>query len=127
MGQVLFANAAAVVLGRLRTSIPTMTFVHDVPAVRPDTFVRIFRTGGPRTNRVVDGAQLTIEAWAPTAAEADTAAQAVRAHLNALPEQRSYLSQIYRVDELSGPAELPDINSGSARFTWTVIVLIRGT
>lgn len=126
MSVVTFGNAVAVVLVRLKAALPALTFVHDIPATRPATFVRVFRTGGPRTNLVVDGAQITVESWAPTADVAATNAEAVRAHLNALPEQAGQTLPIYKIEELSGPAELPDPASTSRRFTWTVLVHIRG-
>lgn len=127
MSAVTFPDAVAVVLGRLRTTLPGLTFAHDVPVPRPPVFIRILRTGGPRANLVVDGAQLTIESWASTAELASTNAEKVRAQLNALPEQRGVMPAIYRVDEMSGPAELPDPASASRRFTWSAIVAIRGT
>lgn len=123
---ITFPNAAVVVIGRLRTALPSLTFVHDVPTTRPLVFVRIFRTGGPRANLVVDGAQLTVESWAPDADTASTNAEAVRAQLNHLPEQSGLMPPIYRVDEFSGPAELPDPISSSRRFTWSVVVHVRG-
>lgn len=126
MSVVTFPNAVAVVLARLKTALPALVFVHDVPTTRPPTFTRVFRTGGPRTNIVVDGAQLTIESWAATADLASSNAELVRAQLNALPEQFGVTPAIYKIEELSGPAELPDPVSSSRRFTWTVLAHIRG-
>ena len=126
MSAVVFPDIVAVLLDRLRADVPSLTFVHEIPVPRPVTFVRIFRTGGPRLNLVVDGAQITVESWAPTVPLASANAQLVRAHLNALPEQRTVTPNIYRVDEMAGPAELPDLSSGSHRFTWSAIVAIRG-
>lgn len=125
MSAVTFPDVAAVVISRLKTALPLLAFHHDVPNPRPTTFIRIFRTGGPRANLVVDSAQLTVESWAPDVDTAMTNAQAVRARLNALYEQ--YASPaIYRIDEFSGPQELPDPLSDSRRVTWTAAVLIRG-
>lgn len=126
MSVILFPNAVTVVLSRLRAALPAVIFVHDLPATRPSAFVRLLRTGGPRTNLVVDGAQLTIEAWGPTSDAAATTAELVRAHLNSLPDQVGVVPPIYRIDELSGPAELPDPVSSSRRYTWSVIVHLRG-
>lgn len=123
---VLFANAVAVVMSRLKVALPALVFVHDIPTTRPPTFIRILRTGGPRTNLVVDGAQITIESWAATADVAETNAQLVRAQLNALPEQFGVTPPIYLVEELSGPQELPDPVSSSRRVTWSAIVHLRG-
>lgn len=126
MSVVTFPNTVAVVLTRLRAALPALVFVHDVPTTRPPTFIRIYRTGGPRTNIVVDGVQLTIESWAPDADTAATNAEAVRAQLNYLAEQPAVTPAIYRIEELSGPAELPDPVSSSRRFTWSVVAHIRG-
>lgn len=126
MSAVTFPDAAAIVISRLKTALPALTFCHEVPAARPLTFTRIFRTGGPKANLVVDGAQLTIESWAPDVDTAMTNAMAVRARLNALPEQ-IVSPAICRVDEFSGPQELPDPLSESRRVTWTAAVLVRGT
>lgn len=127
MSVITFTNAAALVLARLRPLLPAMTFVHDIPTTRPAQFIRVFRTGGPRTSLVVDGAQLTIESWAADASTAAANAELVRAQLNALPEQLGVIPPIYKVEEMSGPGELPDVTSGSRRFTWTVIVHVRCT
>jgi hypothetical protein len=123
---VTFPNAAAVVIARLRVAIPTLVIVHDVPSPRPSVFARIFRTGGPRANLVVDAAHLTVESWAPGGDLAATNAELVRAHLNALQYQFGVTPAIYLVEEMSGPAELPDPVSSSRRFTWTAVVHIRG-
>jgi hypothetical protein len=123
---ITFPNATAVVLARLKIALPALVFVHDVPSTRPPTFVRVYRVGGPKANLVVDGATLAIESWAPTADVAETNAQLVRAQLNALPEQFGVTPAIYKVEEMSGPAELPDPVSTSRRVTWTVIVHVRG-
>lgn len=127
MSVITFPNTVAVVLARLKTALPALTFVHDIPTTRPPVFIRILRTGGPKTNLVVDGAQLTLESWGPTADVASSNAELVRAQLNALPEQFGVTPPIYRIEELSGPAELPDPVSSSRRFTWTVLVHIRGS
>ena len=127
MSVVTFPNTVAVVLSRLKVALPGLVFVHDIPTTRPPTFTRIFRTGGPRTNLVVDGAQISVESWAATADLSATNAELVRAQLNALPEQLGVTPAIYKIEEMSGPQELPDPVSSSRRVTWNVIVHVRGT
>lgn len=134
VGVITFPNSAALVLTRLRTVLPTQIapsrtdkgFVHDIPNPRPTIFVRVFRTGGPKATLVTDAAQLTIESWAPDADIACTNAELVRAYVNDLPGKVVGGSTFYLVEELSGPAELPDPLSESRRFTWTAIVHTRG-
>lgn len=127
MSTVLFADAVDVVLSRLKAALPTLTFVHKTPTTRPLVYTRVLRTGGPRTNLVVDGAQLTFESYAPTDDVAMANAQLVRAHLNALPEQFGVTPAIYKVEEFSGPGNLVDPVSQSPRATWTSVVSIRGS
>lgn len=135
IGVITFPNAAALVIARMRVALPTQIaagradkgFVHDVPNPRPDVFVRIFRTGGPKATLVTDAAQLTIESWAPDADIAATNAELVRAHVNDLPGRVVNGTAFYLVEEMSGPAELPDPISASRRFTWTASVHVRGT
>lgn len=122
---VTYPNAAALVITKLRAALPSLLFCHDVPTARPDIFVRVFRTGGPRDS-VIDQAQLTIESWAPDSDTAETNAQTVRDVLNGLPGQILGGYPVYRVDELSGPGDLPDPLSDSRRSTWSVQVWIRG-
>ena len=72
---------------------------------------------------VIDQAMLTIECWADIATDAGELARTVRAHVGAMPGRAP---GVYRVQEFSGPASLPDPTTGQARFTWTVSVDVRG-
>lgn len=125
MAAITFPDAAKVVIDRLRTALPTLTFCHEVPNIRPEVFVRVYRVGGPRSNLVVDAASLAVESWAPDVDTAETNAQTVRGQLNALHEQAVNPAICY-IEEFSGPAELPDPLSGSRRITWTAAVHLRG-
>lgn len=126
IGVITFPNCAALVIARLRTALPGLTIEHDVPNPRPDTFIRIFRTGGVKATLVTDAAQLTVESWAPAPDFASDNAELVRAQINDLPGRVVNGHAFYRCDELSGPAELPDPLSLSRRFTWSVAVHVRG-
>jgi len=127
MGPITFPDAAALVINHLRTVAPTITFAHDVPNPRPDVFVRVWRTGGPKSTKVTDAAQLSIESWAPDVDVAIANASTVRGYLNDLPGRTLAGVPIYRVDELAGPGELPDPLSATRRVTWTVSVHVRGS
>lgn len=127
MPPIVFADAAALVIDYLKSAMPTMTVAHDVPNPRPDVFVRVYRTGGPRATIVTDAAQVSIESWAPDADTAMTNAQTARGHINDLPGRVVDGITFYRVDEFSGPAELPDPVSTSRRVTWTASVHLRST
>lgn len=127
---ILFPDAVSVVIEHLTDTLPdygeTCPVVKETPNSRPSRFVQVFRTGGPRHNLVVDGAQLTIECWATTAAEAADLASLVRGALLAVRSDVVGTVTFYKVDELAGPADLPDPQSQQARMTWSVIAYVRG-
>lgn len=99
----------------------------EIPNPRPTSFVTVTRTGGPKRNIVTDGAQVTVDSWGATKAQAHDTAQEARALLNALPGQSVSGVAFYRVDELSGPADLPDPLSNTPRYSQSFVVALRGT
>lgn len=127
---ILFPDATETVILYLTDILDdygeTCPVVKEVPQSRPAKFVQVFRTGGPRHNLVVDGAQLTISCWADTDAEAADLASLVRAALLAIRSEVVGTVTFYKVDELAGPADLPDPDSQQARMTWSVIAFLRG-
>lgn len=98
----------------------------EVPNPRPTSFVTITRTGGPKRNIVTDEAQITVESWGETKAQAHDTAQEARALLNALPGQSVSGVPFYKATELSGPADLPDPLSDQPRYSQSFLVAARG-
>jgi hypothetical protein len=127
---IIFPDATETLITYLTDLLPdygeNCPVVKEVPNVRPARFVQLFRTGGPRHNLVVDGAQITVECWADTDAEAADLASLVRAALLAVKSDVVGTVTFYKVDELAGPADLPDPQSNQSRMTWSVIALLRG-
>lgn len=119
---VVFPDAVETVADYLNTVMPSVPTHRRVPAIRPGAWLRIIRTGGVRNTVVTDAAQITIEAWANDAGVAADLAQLTRAWLHA-----SVGVICYGVDELGGPADLPDIESQQQRYTFTLIIHLRGT
>ena len=103
----------------------TATVSQKTPNPRPGVFVTVRRTGGPRREMVVDAAQLTIEAWAQSSHEASNLAQEARSHVHAMRGADLGGPIVCRVEELSGPAYLPDPTSDQDRYTFTVVAHIR--
>lgn len=131
MQRILFPDVPAAVIGALNAQLPAVGFAgvpvrSRVPSTRPARFVLIRRTGGPRVNIVTDAAQLTIEAWAASDADAHDLAQACRAILIGLEGTVTGGVTLYGVNEFSGPAYLPDPESDQARYTWSASVNARG-
>lgn len=98
-----------------------------VPKVRPAAFVRVVRTGGPRTSVVTEAAQVTVESWAGVdqQAIASDLAYSARAHLGAMQGEHGG-TVVYVVREFSGPAFSPDPVSSAARYVQTFEVVVRG-
>lgn len=124
---VLFPDATRIVADRLRALLEPTPVVTRVPKPRPDRFVLVRRLGGARANLVVDDAQLGIECWDDTDAEAHDLAQLARAHVNAMAGTVAGGVRVYAVREFAGPADLPDPLSNQPRYVFTSQVAVRGT
>lgn len=124
---VVFVDAVDVVTDYLRPLLDPTPVGGRVPNPRPDSFVRVARVGGTvDTIGVVDRATLIVEAWASTAAAAHDLCQTCRRSLAALPGTDVAARTVYRVTEVSGPANLPDEASQHDRYTMTMQVWTRG-
>lgn len=97
----------------------------EVPAARPNRFVRLRRTGGTKLNLVVDDAQISVEAWGESSAAAHDLAQLCRALIHAADSQEVGGVQVYRIAEVAGPADLPDPTSDQPRYSATYLIAVR--
>lgn len=122
---IVFGDATATALSIL-ASLPDPGF-GKVPNPRLGRFYVVRRVGGPKRNVVTDQATLTVESWAESTEEAHDMAQLARAALNAAQGSIVLGIPIYRVDEASGPADLPDPLSGQPRYSQTFSVALRAT
>lgn len=124
---ITFPDAVALVIGHL-TDDPTITVpVHKrVPADRPASFVTVQRVGGP-AGLVTDEAQVMIHCWGDNDEDAADLAIEVRGSLGTMRGAIVDGTQVYRVTELSGPADVPDPDSDQCRMRWTVTIQVRGT
>lgn len=98
-----------------------------VPNPRPDTFVTVTRGGGVVTSIVSDAPTLLFECWAKAPEDAHDLAQLCRGLIFALRGTSQSGVAIYRIEELAGPAELPDEVSNQSRYVFTHTVGMRGT
>ncbi len=123
---VLFGDTAATVITVLNAAL-TPPVSGKVPNPRPPTFITVRRTGGVRLNRVADDATVVVEAFAATDTAALDLAQLARQALHAARGTVVGGTVLYRIEELSGPAELPDPISEQSRVTQTFTVATRGS
>lgn len=104
----------------------TATAHTQIPNPRPDRFVVVPRVGGPLRNLVVDEPTIGVECWAVTPVLAFSLARLVRALLGALPGQTVAGVPFYTYAEFTGPTNLPDPESGQARYILTAALTVRG-
>lgn len=127
---VVFPDVAALTITFLRAELVAHgddAEVHQrVPDPRPARFVTIVRGGGPRDSLVVDRPTIFVEAWAQTDADAHDLAQLARALIHTMTGAAHDGIAVYRIDEFSGPATLPDPDSGQPRATFTLSLRVRG-
>ena len=124
-----FANAINLLNAFTEAGTGVLT-VTKIPTSRPKRFIRTVRTGGFRRDAITDVARITFECWgeSSTAAERDT--QLVRdlyfrSPGTVLPTSGGRV-KIHRVEEVAGPADSPDPDSNSSRYTLTLEVHLRG-
>ena len=89
-------------------------------------YLRVLRTGGPAPTRVTDSPQVTVEAYDTLESKALALLGKARRALADLPGTELQGWAVKSVTEMGGPANLPDPNSTSKRYTLTAVVQIRG-
>lgn len=124
---IVFGDAAAAIVSLLGGALPLIPVYSRVPDPRPTEFVLAYRTGGVRRNLVVDDAIIAVEGWSYQDERAHDLCQQARAAIHAAKGDRfgSELLLVCRVDELGGPALLPDALSEQTRYTLTLQVSLR--
>lgn len=135
MEAAIFPDAESLLTSYLRTNLANPNLLNESISVttdvpnnpRPEEFIQIIRTGGPRMNIVADNPQITIDCWALNEERAYEIASYARALIEAL-EGSSYQNvAFYRMNEFSGPFSNPDPDSNIPRYTWTFTIGMRGT
>lgn len=130
--EILFGDIQLAVVTRVRARLLALGSPAKVgtkiPNPRPALFVTVRRTGGPRTPYVVtEVAQVTVEAWGDNEKASSDLAEQVRAIVHAMAGGEHSGIPFYRVEEFSGPANLPDPESTQARYTQTLSMHVRAT
>ena len=85
---------------------------YDVPSSRPESFVVVERTGGPRTDIVVERPMLDVQCWAQTRRDAALLADAVA---DALRAMKDVVADCFHVSITSTYRDA-DLESGTPRY-----------
>lgn len=131
MTVVIFPDTVAAVIRHLTDGLAargqTVPVRDRVPNPRPVPLVMVRRLGGPRRDVVTDGPQITVECWAADNAAAHDLAQLCRGLVNDMPDHQTGNGVVvYRVDEMGGPAALPDPLTDHPRYVFTTTLAVRG-
>lgn len=124
---IVFPDASKLIADHLRSVLVTVPVGTKIPNPRPATFVLVRRLGGVRRNLVTDEPLIGLECWAADDAAAQNLAQLARAHMGALVGVVLAGTTVYRVDEVSGPQDLPDPLAVVPRYVQQFTVALRGT
>ena len=109
----------------LKPLVAPTKVVTKVPANRPASFVRIFRTGGAASNRVLDRALITVQAWHSTGAkDAFDLATVCR---NAFFNNYTSMPLVRGVEEVGGLRFDPDPDTNVDRYTFSVQLMVRAS
>lgn len=85
----------------------------DMPEVKPDSFILLDRTGGPRESMVLDRAEILIEVYHKSSRM--TASEKANAIADAIPQMVEYEDDITRA-VVNSVVNLPDTVAGYHRY-----------
>lgn len=118
---VTFPDVEALLVTYLDALIPEKVAT-KVPDPRPAALVRVMRTGGPRRAVNIEAAQITVQTWAGTEVAAAELAQRVRGLIHAAESFGTV--EVLKVDEFSGPQNLPDPLTALPRYSFTMSITL---
>jgi len=129
---VVFPDAVLLAADELEARLPALVGApvpvgNRVPSPRPDRFVRVRRQGGTRVTVVTEAAQLEVEAWALDQGQAEDLAQACRSVLFSMQCRTVAGVPVYLVEDVGGPAEVPDPLSDQPVSQFSVALHVRAT
>ena len=98
-----------------------------VPNPRPPRLVRVRRLGGVRVDVITDVPMVAFDCWAPNEVAAEALAELTRALISAIPD-RSIPGGVVccDVEEGGGPVNQPDPDTNYPRYTFFVMMRVRG-
>lgn len=125
-----FPDAEAMATAILRAADPTIPVFTELPYNAEVPFRAVRRIGGtPQVRRALDTADIQVDVWHETKAEAHDAAVAARvALMEAEGTTVTYgdgSGFVSGVDDATGLAWLPDPDNGRERYTFTVRLFTR--
>lgn len=126
MEAIKFPDVEALLVTHLRAVLSTQNVGTKVPKDRPSTFLKVTRVGGTKVRINAESAMVTFQAWGVTKEEAHDLAALARAYVHAMAGTTVSGTWIYRVVEVGGPAFVPDLDTATPRYQFTVSLDVKG-
>lgn len=95
-----------------------------VPDPRPDSFVQVRRSGGA-WNIVIDKPLVDVFCWGLTETVAEALCMQVRSLIHSMKNTVINGVQVYRVEELLGPTQTDDTETGTPQYWMTFSIFVR--
>ena len=95
-----------------------------IPNPRPASFIRLVRTGGAASNRVVETVNITVTCEAASSVDANELAAKAR---QMLLNEYTRMPLVRGIREVTGPYYNPDPDTNRDRYTFTVALIVRAT
>lgn len=123
---ITFPDAEAAVIAGLADELAPIPVASKIAS--RGLCVRVLRTGtGYQREFILDPAQITLDVYAPTETDAESLARrCLSTILTAGRAGELGGEQIYPVDRLGGPTNLPDPGTSRPRYTLSFIIPFRG-
>lgn len=115
-------DVEAMAVAFLKPIVAPVKVASLVPKERPKSFVRAYRTGGAAVNRILENAQITVEAEAPGRDEAFDLASACREEFL---HRYTRMPLVRGVSEVGGLYFAPDPDTNIPRYRFTVGLKVR--
>lgn len=122
-------DAEAMVIAFLRARIPDVDIASKVPNPRPRRFLRVWRSGGTASNRIIDNPHLTIsgtvEPDEDDGANSVEASELTQIARTLLFEESAGMPLVRKVTEVAAFRYDPDPDTDADRYTFTVALRVR--
>lgn len=128
---IAFPSAEAVCVAYLKAELAargeTATVATKVPVPRPARLVKVRRLGGVQYDTVTDAPMVAFDCWAADEIAAEALAGLVRALVSAIPDREVPGGFVCcDVEEGGGPVNQPDPDTNYPRYTFFVMMHVRG-
>lgn len=123
---IVFPDIEGVIITHLQSVLESTHVSTKVPVPRPTRMVKVTRVGGNKIRLNAESAMVTFQCWEADSVKASELARLARAYIHALDGETVNGVWIYRVIDVGGPAFVPDPETDTPRYQFTVSLDLKG-